>query len=91
MLLMTNTAQQIPGTRQYIMKKRGVFKATVSRPILLFGIGLLVFCVGLRIGRMTASAKVLGSRPASRTQTLPFSRHRLALPSLTLYWSPSGP
>ena len=30
-LLMTNTAQQIPGTRQYLMKKRGVFKTTMSR------------------------------------------------------------
>jgi len=30
-LLMTNTAQQITGTRQYIMKKRGVFKTTMSR------------------------------------------------------------
>jgi hypothetical protein len=28
---MTNIDQQIPGTRQYIMKKRGVFKTTVSR------------------------------------------------------------
>ena len=31
LLLMMNTAVQIPGTRQYIMKKRGVFKTTVSR------------------------------------------------------------
>jgi dihydrodipicolinate synthase/N-acetylneuraminate lyase len=31
LLLMTNVDQQIPGTRQYIMKKRGVFKTTVSR------------------------------------------------------------
>ncbi len=31
LLLMLNVEQQIPGTRQYIMKKRGVFKTTVSR------------------------------------------------------------
>ncbi|MFQ5930319.1 MAG: dihydrodipicolinate synthase family protein [Acidobacteriota bacterium] len=31
LLLMINLAQQIPGVRQYIMKKRGVFKTTVSR------------------------------------------------------------
>jgi dihydrodipicolinate synthase/N-acetylneuraminate lyase len=31
LLLMTNVDQQISGTRQYIMKKRGVFKTTVSR------------------------------------------------------------
>lgn len=31
LLLMINLEQQIPGTRQYAMKKRGVFKTTVSR------------------------------------------------------------
>lgn len=31
LLLMVNLDQQIPGTRQYIMKKRGVFKTAVSR------------------------------------------------------------
>lgn len=31
LLLMINLDEQIPGTRQYIMKKRGVFKTTVSR------------------------------------------------------------
>jgi len=31
LLLMLNTEQQIPGTRRYIMKKRGVFKTLVSR------------------------------------------------------------
>ena len=31
LLLMLNTEQQIPGTRRYIMKKRGVFKTMVSR------------------------------------------------------------
>ena len=31
LLLMLNCDQQVPGTRQYIMKKRGVFKTTVSR------------------------------------------------------------
>ena len=31
LLLMTNLDQEIPGTRQYMMKKRGVFKTTVSR------------------------------------------------------------
>jgi len=31
LLLMLNLEQQIPGTRQYVMKKRGVFKTTVSR------------------------------------------------------------
>jgi dihydrodipicolinate synthase/N-acetylneuraminate lyase len=31
LLLMINLEQQAPGTRQYIMKKRGVFKTTVSR------------------------------------------------------------
>jgi hypothetical protein len=31
LLLMLNTEQQIPGTRLYVMKKRGVFKTMVSR------------------------------------------------------------
>lgn len=31
LLLMLNCDEQVPGTRQYIMKKRGVFKTTVSR------------------------------------------------------------
>lgn len=31
LLLLINCEQQIPGTRQYIMKKRGIFKTTVSR------------------------------------------------------------
>jgi 4-hydroxy-tetrahydrodipicolinate synthase len=31
LLLMLNTEQQIPGTRLYLMKKRGVFKTMVSR------------------------------------------------------------
>ena len=31
LLLMAECEQQAPGTRQYIMKKRGVFKTTVSR------------------------------------------------------------
>ena len=31
LLLMLNLDQQIPGTRSYILKKRGVFKTTVSR------------------------------------------------------------
>ncbi len=31
LLLMLNCDQQVPGTRQYIMKKRGVFKTWVSR------------------------------------------------------------
>jgi len=31
LLLMLNTEQQIPGTRLYIMKKRGVFKTMMSR------------------------------------------------------------
>jgi dihydrodipicolinate synthase/N-acetylneuraminate lyase len=31
LMLIVNTDQQIPGTRPYIMKKRGVFKTTVSR------------------------------------------------------------
>ncbi len=31
LMLIINTDQQIPGTRPYIMKKRGVFKTTVSR------------------------------------------------------------
>jgi len=31
LLLMTNVDERIPGTRPYIMKKRGVFKTTVSR------------------------------------------------------------
>jgi dihydrodipicolinate synthase/N-acetylneuraminate lyase len=31
LLLIINTDQQIPGTRPYIMQKRGVFKTTVSR------------------------------------------------------------
>ncbi len=31
LLLMLNTEQQIPGTRRYIMKKRGVFKTMYSR------------------------------------------------------------
>jgi dihydrodipicolinate synthase/N-acetylneuraminate lyase len=31
LLLMTNVDERIPGTRQYVMKKRGVFKTTVSR------------------------------------------------------------
>ncbi|MBI1787868.1 MAG: dihydrodipicolinate synthase family protein [Acidobacteria bacterium] len=31
LMLMVNLEQQVPGTRQYIMKKRGVFKTTVSR------------------------------------------------------------
>lgn len=31
LLLMLNLEQQIPGTRQYVMQKRGVFKTTVSR------------------------------------------------------------
>ena len=28
---MLECEQQIPGTRQYLMKKRGIFKTTVSR------------------------------------------------------------
>lgn len=31
LLLMINLEEQIPGTRRYILKKRGVFKTTVSR------------------------------------------------------------
>ena len=31
LLLMLECEQQVPGTRQYIMKKRGVFKTTISR------------------------------------------------------------
>jgi hypothetical protein len=31
MLLMINLEEQIPGTRLYLSKKRGVFKTTVSR------------------------------------------------------------
>lgn len=31
LLLLVNLDQEIPGTRQYVMKKRGVFKTTVSR------------------------------------------------------------
>jgi 4-hydroxy-tetrahydrodipicolinate synthase len=31
LLLMINLDEQIPGTRQYMMKRRGVFKTTVSR------------------------------------------------------------
>jgi dihydrodipicolinate synthase/N-acetylneuraminate lyase len=31
LLLMLNTEQEIPGTRRYMMKKRGVFRTTVSR------------------------------------------------------------
>ena len=31
LMLIINLEQQIPGTRPYIMKKRGVFKTTVSR------------------------------------------------------------
>ena len=31
LLLLINTEQQVPGTRRYIMKKRGVFKTMVSR------------------------------------------------------------
>ena len=31
LMLIVNTDAQIPGTRPYIMKKRGVFKTTVSR------------------------------------------------------------
>ena len=31
LLLMTNVDERIPGTRPYILKKRGVFKTTVSR------------------------------------------------------------
>ena len=31
LLLMLECEQQVPGTRQYIMKKRGVFKTTLSR------------------------------------------------------------
>jgi 4-hydroxy-tetrahydrodipicolinate synthase len=31
LMLMVNIEQQIPGTRQYVMKKRGVFKTWVSR------------------------------------------------------------
>ena len=31
LLLMLECEQQIPGTRQYVMKKRGVFKTTISR------------------------------------------------------------
>lgn len=31
LLLMLNTEQEIPGTRRYMMKKRGVFKTMVSR------------------------------------------------------------
>ena len=31
LLLMINLEQQIPGTRQYVMQKRGVFKTTMSR------------------------------------------------------------
>jgi dihydrodipicolinate synthase/N-acetylneuraminate lyase len=31
LLLMLNTEQEISGTRRYMMKKRGVFKTTVSR------------------------------------------------------------
>ncbi|MGH9663400.1 MAG: hypothetical protein ACRD9L_03125, partial [Bryobacteraceae bacterium] len=33
LLLVVNLDQQIPGTRQYVMKKRGVFKTTRSRQI----------------------------------------------------------
>jgi dihydrodipicolinate synthase/N-acetylneuraminate lyase len=31
LLLMINLDEQIPGARQYMMKRRGVFKTTVSR------------------------------------------------------------
>jgi len=31
LLLMVNLDQEIPGARQYCMKKRGIFKTTVSR------------------------------------------------------------
>jgi 4-hydroxy-tetrahydrodipicolinate synthase len=31
LLLMVNLDQELPGVRQYIMKKRGIFKTTVSR------------------------------------------------------------
>ena len=31
LLLMLNLDQQIPGVRAYILKKRGVFKTTVTR------------------------------------------------------------
>ena len=31
LLLMLNMEQQAPGTRRYIMKRRGVFKTMVSR------------------------------------------------------------
>ncbi len=31
LLLMLNLDQQIPGTRLYILKKRGIFKTSVSR------------------------------------------------------------
>ena len=31
LLLMTNVDERIPGTRPYIMKRRGVFKTSVSR------------------------------------------------------------
>ena len=31
LMLMVNLDQVIPGTRQYIMRKRGVFKTSVSR------------------------------------------------------------
>jgi len=31
LMLIVNTDQQIPGTRPYVLKKRGVFKTTVSR------------------------------------------------------------
>ena len=30
-MLIINTDAQIPGTRPYVLKKRGVFKTTVSR------------------------------------------------------------
>jgi dihydrodipicolinate synthase/N-acetylneuraminate lyase len=33
LLLLINLEQEIPGTRQYIMNKRGVFKTTVSRQL----------------------------------------------------------
>jgi 4-hydroxy-tetrahydrodipicolinate synthase len=33
LLLMINLDQEIPGTRQYVMKKRGIFKTTASRQI----------------------------------------------------------
>jgi hypothetical protein len=31
LMLMAECDSQVPGTRQYIMKKRGVFKTTISR------------------------------------------------------------